>query len=31
MKKHLVEPILETFIEVLMENCTEIHGKNSIN
>ena len=30
-KEHLVEFILETFIQVLMKNGTETHGKNSMN
>ena len=28
---HLVELILETFVLVLMEHGTKIHGKNSMN
>ena len=31
IKEHLVELILETFIQVLTENCTITHGMNSMN
>ena len=30
-KEHLVEFILDTFTQVLMENGTELHGKSSMN
>ena len=30
-KEHLVEFILDTFTQVLMESGTELHGKSSMN